>query len=300
MVGPSPGGVAPEAVAVGIDRLATLPCVVVGAPGWTPDPGVVDLVDTVVVTDEDLEAVEGSVVAHPTAAMAAMLHLRAGRGRGVLAGLVAESALFSALQAGDDHRRWRALTPVRTRASDGGERVRLERRGDVLTITLTRPAARNALDVAMRDGLLEALVVLEADPSLRGVLGGEGPSFCSGGDLDEFGTAPSPPDAHLIRLRRSLAAAIHRVAERLEVVTHGASAGSGVELAAFAGRAVARPDATFELPELSMGLIPGAGGTVSLPARIGRHRTAWLVLSGRRLGATDALRWGLVDEIVGP
>jgi enoyl-CoA hydratase/carnithine racemase len=60
---------------------------------------------------------------------------------------------------------------------------------------------------------------------------------------------------------------------------------------------VARPDATFWLPELSLGLIPGAGGTVSLPRRIGRQRTAWLALSGRSLDARTALAWGLVDEV---
>ena len=79
---------------------------------------------------------------------------------------------------------------------------------------------------------------------------------------------------------------------------HDPSVGSGVELAAFAGRVVAAPDATFALPEVAMGLVPGAGGTVSIPARIGRHRTAWLALTGEALDAATALRWGLVDEIV--
>jgi enoyl-CoA hydratase/carnithine racemase len=60
---------------------------------------------------------------------------------------------------------------------------------------------------------------------------------------------------------------------------------------------VASEDAWFQLPELSMGLIPGAGGTLSLPRRIGRQRTAWLALSGARLDAATALRWRLVDAI---
>ncbi|RIL07464.1 MAG: enoyl-CoA hydratase, partial [Proteobacteria bacterium] len=86
--------------------------------------------------------------------------------------------------------------------------------------------------------------------------------------------------------------------DRLEAHLHGACIGAGVELAAFAGRVVARADAWFALPELSMGLVPGAGGTVSLPRRIGRQRTAWLALSGARLDARTALGWGLVDELV--
>jgi enoyl-CoA hydratase/carnithine racemase len=60
---------------------------------------------------------------------------------------------------------------------------------------------------------------------------------------------------------------------------------------------VARPDATFRLPEIAMGLVPGAGGTVSLPRRIGRERTAWLALSGQAIDAPTALDWGLVDTI---
>jgi enoyl-CoA hydratase/carnithine racemase len=175
--------------------------------------------------------------------------------------------------------------------------VRIERVGQQLTITLSRPAVRNALDRAMRDQLLDALAVAEADPSLRVVLRGDGSSFCSGGDLDEFGTHPGPAEAHAIRLRRSIGAALHRVAGRTTALVHGPCAGSGVELPAFAGRVVAHPDTTFELPELMMGLIPGAGGTVSVPARVGRHRTAWLVLTGRRIDAATARAWGLVDEI---
>jgi enoyl-CoA hydratase/carnithine racemase len=70
-----------------------------------------------------------------------------------------------------------------------------------------------------------------------------------------------------------------------------------VELPAFAGRVAARADATFWLPELALGLCPGAGGTVSLPRRIGRQRTAWLALSGRAIDARTALDWGLVDEV---
>jgi enoyl-CoA hydratase/carnithine racemase len=60
---------------------------------------------------------------------------------------------------------------------------------------------------------------------------------------------------------------------------------------------VARPDTVIGLPEVAMGLIPGAGGTVSLPRRIGRHRTAWLALTGRTIDAPTAREWGLVDEI---
>jgi enoyl-CoA hydratase/carnithine racemase len=68
-------------------------------------------------------------------------------------------------------------------------------------------------------------------------------------------------------------------------------------MAAYCGWVLAQPDTVFGLPELSLGLLPGAGGTVSITRRIGRWRTAYLVLSGRRIDAATALRWGLVDEL---
>ena len=68
-------------------------------------------------------------------------------------------------------------------------------------------------------------------------------------------------------------------------------------MAAFAGRVVAHPDTQISLPEIGLGLIPGAGGTVSLPRRIGRHRTAELAFAGAPIDAATAMRWGLVDAI---
>ena len=137
-----------------------------------------------------------------------------------------------------------------------------------------------------------------ADPEVREiVLRGDGPSFCSGGDLDEFGTTPDPATAHVVRTTRSPARLLAALAERVTVRVHGACIGAGVELAAFAGRVTAAPDAFFALPEIGMGLLPGAGGTVSIPRRIGRQRTAWWALTGARIDAGTALAWGLVDAI---
>jgi enoyl-CoA hydratase/carnithine racemase len=151
---------------------------------------------------------------------------------------------------------------------------------------------------ALQQELVEALLVAGADASVeRVLLDGSGPSFCSGGDLAEFGTLPDPATAHLVRLTRSPARLLAELAPRLEVRLHGACIGAGIEMAAFAGRIVAHPDTLISLPEVSLGLIPGAGGTVSLPRRIGRHRTAELALTGMKLGAAEALRWGLVDAV---
>ncbi|GAA3231493.1 hypothetical protein GCM10017691_25430 [Pseudonocardia petroleophila] len=134
----------------------------------------------------------------------------------------------------------------------------------------------------------------------RIVLDGAGPAFCAGGDLDEFGTTPDPVTAHLVRTRGGPARPLHLLAARTEAWVHGACVGAGIELPAFAGRIVARPDATFRLPEVGMGLIPGAGGTVSIPRRIGRWRTLHLALRGTTVDAQTALRLGLVDEVREP
>jgi enoyl-CoA hydratase/carnithine racemase len=78
---------------------------------------------------------------------------------------------------------------------------------------------------------------------------------------------------------------------------HGQVLGSGLEMAAFCGHVTCRPGATLGLPELALGLIPGAGGTVSITRRIGRWRMAYLVLSGQTIDPATALDWGLVDEV---
>jgi enoyl-CoA hydratase/carnithine racemase len=173
--------------------------------------------------------------------------------------------------------------------------VLLDRSGDELVVTLHRPEQHNAYSAAMRDALVDALdlaILAGLDVRLRG----SGRSFCSGGDLAEFGTTPDPVTAHAIRTAQSAGRRIHQLRDRTTVEVHGACVGAGVELAAFAGTVEAHGWAYFQLPELRLGVIPGAGGTVSLPRRIGRHRTAWMALTGRRVDVATALEWGLVDR----
>jgi enoyl-CoA hydratase/carnithine racemase len=152
----------------------------------------------------------------------------------------------------------------------------------------------------MRDALAEAFHLALLDDSIeRVVLDGDGPSFCSGGDLDTFGTFPDIGTAHLTRLTRSPARLLAALADRTEVHLHGACLGAGIELAAFAHRVIADPGTRCGLPEVPLGLVPGAGGTVSLPRRIGPQRTVLLGLTGRPVDAETALRWGLVDAVAG-
>ena len=265
-----------------------------------PNSSVAAAMDLIAVDAAEIDRFEQAVTQHREAAVSLAMLLRGGPQRSVSEGLLAESATYSMLQAGADHRRWLARRPDdAARGQDEAEVVQLRRDGDHLHITLNRPDSRNAFNAVMRDALLEAFAVLAADPSLTAILDANGPSFCSGGDLREFGTIDDPASAHLLRVRRSVGRAIDEVADRVTVHVHGHCVGAGVELPSFAARVTAEPDTTFCLPEVSMGLIPGAGGTVSIPRRIGRQRTMRLALSAEPIDAATALEWGLVDS-VGP
>jgi hypothetical protein len=293
----SPAAVPPVDGAALAARLAPLPVIVLAIdrpPGDRPpiadsviEPAVATLADILDVIDH-----------HPVAATALALLLRGSEQRSLAEGLITESATYSLLQAGPEFTSWRAQTRRPLRGDDGRPAVRIERTGDRLDLVLDRPAVRNALNRAMRDGLLEGLALARADRSITDVvISGDGPVFCSGGDLDEFGTFDDPASAHVARLMGSIGRAMVEVGPPVRAVVHGPCAGSGVELPAFAHRVTARPDYSAALPEITLGLVPGAGGTVSVTRRIGRHRTALLGLSGARIDATTALGWGLIDEI---
>ena len=303
---------APALAAALVDHLGEPTLVVLRGPGLAPPP------DTRAVQQLPLVLAAAAPV-EPTVAAALDLVLEGDRPEGLLAGfgrapvaataaalllrvppatwwdgLVRESTTYSMLQGSDEFRRWRDARGPPRPGGDAGPRVRTARHGQVTEVTLTRPDRHNALDVAMRDDLHAAL---DAAPGPV-VLLGAGPSFCSGGDLDEFGTFPDPARAHLVRLSRSLAAQAAGRRDRLVVGLHGACLGAGIELAAFACRVVAADDTRIGLPELGLGLVPGAGGTVSLPCRVGRHRTLALLLYDGTISAPAALGWGLVDEVV--
>ncbi|MFO0689900.1 MAG: enoyl-CoA hydratase/isomerase family protein [Myxococcota bacterium] len=222
---------------------------------------------------------------------------------GIARGLAAESFVYSTLQSGPEFHAWLEARRARPRRTDRARgpaepACLLARAGDRLELRLNRPARHNAFSRALRDALCEGLAVALADPAIgEVVLRGEGESFCSGGDLDEFGSFPDPATAHAVRTTRSPALQVARLAGRIRSEIHGACIGAGIELPAFTDHVVAAEDTFIELPEVRLGLVPGAGGTVSIPRRIGRQRTAWLGLSGRRIDAQTALAWGLVDEV---
>lgn len=211
--------------------------------------------------------------------------------------LLLESFCYGLLQGSAEHQAWLQAREPAARLSEDG-RVIVERQDAVLHVVLDRAWARNAIDRSMRDQLFEAFSIALLVPEVQSIkLRATGSVFSVGGDLTEFGTTRDPATAHLIRSRTLPASALASGAKALDVHVQGACIGAGLEIAAFASRLTATPDAWFQLPELSMGLIPGAGGCVSVPRRIGRQRAALLMLSGRRINATTAYRWGLIDAI---
>ena len=252
--------------------------------------------------DATLEALAARVARWPQAAAVCDDVLRAfDADASTFAGVITESLAYSTLQSGAEFARWLSERGPAT-VPDLPDPVVAERVGDTLHVRFNRPQRHNAFSTDARAALLEAIEVARVDPSVTAmVLSGNGPSFCSGGDLAEFGTFAEPASAHLARTRHSPALVLAEITERLgtscRAEIHGRTLGSGLEMAAFCGHVTCHPDAVLGLPELSLGLIPGAGGTVSITRRIGRWRTAYLVLSGQTIDAATALDWGLVDAI---
>jgi len=251
----------------------------------------------------EIAALERAIRAAPVAASVLAQTLRLTERLPVADGLIAESHAYSMLQGGAEFRRWLAgrpqsIGPTCPQGGEARERVRFERDDNHVTLTLDAPHARNAMCAGMRDALYAALGNCLDDPGRPRVsLRGMGRCFSTGGDLEEFGAATDPAVAHVIRTLHSCTRALFALGDRADVRLQGACIGSGIEIAAAAAIRTATADAWFQLPELRMGLIPGAGGTVSIQRAVGRHRACWLGLTGRRLPAPTALDWGLVHAI---
>ena len=169
----------------------------------------------------------------------------------------------------------------------------------VATVTLNRPKRLNAYDVAMRDSLAEALAAAADDIEVRVVvLRGAGSCFSTGGDLYEFGTSPSPLAARAARFARDVPGSLARFPKPLIAAVHGYAVGSGLEMALLADFSVAAADARFRLPEVGLGMIPGVGGTQTLPRAVGLGRAAEIILARRWVDAREAEAMGIVTRVV--
>ncbi len=185
------------------------------------------------------------------------------------------------------------------KAMDGFETI-ITKKGHVAYITLNRPRALNAYNVAMRDDLYEVLSAIRVDDEVRVVVvkGSGDKAFCAGADLTEFLTAPSVAEARRIRAVRDLWKLFLSVPQPLVAALHGYVLGSGLEIALFCDLRIASDDVVFGLPEVGLGILPGAGGTQTLPRVMGLSWSLDMLLTNRRLNSDEAYQYRLVSRVV--
>ena len=170
--------------------------------------------------------------------------------------------------------------------------VDLRRDGDVVVVTADNPPV-NALKHEVRAGLTEALAQARDDGAVRAVvIACAGRTFFAGADITEFGKPPQAPSLH------DVIAAIEAMPKPVVAALHGTALGGGFELALACHFRVAVPGARLGLPEVKLGLLPGAGGTQRLPRLVGPEKALQMIVTGEPIGAAEAREDGIIDEIV--
>ncbi len=171
------------------------------------------------------------------------------------------------------------------------EVVACQRHGEILLATIDNPPV-NALSVDVRRGILAAIEMADAEPGIKAVLlVGAGRNFIAGADIREFGKPPQRPTLTDVCSR------IEACDKIVVAAMQGAALGGGLEVALAAHYRLAFAQAKLGLPEVRLGLMPGAGGTQRTPRLIGAATALELILSGRHMGAAEALAAGLVDRL---
>jgi len=183
--------------------------------------------------------------------------------------------------------------------SDTGNAVLTERKGAVAWIVLNRPAAINAINDDIRRELPAALRAADADPEVRViVISGAGErGFCAGADVKGFGAVESLAEFRQARAHGHWIDAFEQMKKPVIAAIHGYCLGGGLEIALACDLRIAADDASFALPEVSRGTIPGAGGTQRLARVVGLGRALDMVLTAERMPASEALRIGLVTRL---
>jgi crotonobetainyl-CoA hydratase len=177
------------------------------------------------------------------------------------------------------------------------QEVKVQAREGVLTITLDRPKA-NAINVATSRALYSAFAQLEADPVLRvAIITGTGRFFSAGWDLNAANEGEAINADHGPGGFAGLTEFFQRSKPVIAAV-NGLAMGGGFELALAADMIVASQEAQFALTEVKLGMIADSGGVLRLPRRLPRAIAAELMMTGRRMGAQEALAWGLVNQVV--
>ncbi len=179
-------------------------------------------------------------------------------------------------------------------------RLRIEREGAIATVTLDRPEVLHALDAVMFDELERAFAELAADASVRVILltGSGERAFAAGADIRAIAETDASSGRAASERGQQVFLQIERCGKPVIACVNGVALGGGCELALACTFRIASERAKLGLPELKLGLIPGYGGTQRLPRLIGRSAALRLILTGVAVDATEALRLGLVDEVV--
>lgn len=171
--------------------------------------------------------------------------------------------------------------------------VKVSRDGAIAVITLDNPPV-NAMSHHLREPLMAAIEAVEADAAVAGVvIACAGRTFVSGADITEFGTPKALASPNLPELCRAL----ESLSKPAVAAIHGTALGGGLELALACHYRVADAAAKVGLPEVKLGLLPGAGGTIRLPRLAGPEKAVAMIVSGNPIGAADALANGVVDAI---
>lgn len=168
------------------------------------------------------------------------------------------------------------------------------------TIILNRASVLNAYNTKMRDEFWEILNAIKVDDEISVVmLKGKGPrGFCAGADLTEFGTSPSPNIARQIRFERAIWELWASIPKPFIASLHGFVIGSGLEMALLCDIRIASSDALFSLPETSLGMLPGAGGSQTIRRSIGLSEGLRILLTSAQLSASEAKQLGIVHQVV--
>ncbi len=172
--------------------------------------------------------------------------------------------------------------------------------GGIAWVTLSRPDALNAINLRMRDELWEIMHAAADDPDVRALIfrGAGERAFSAGADVSEFGTAPSYAEARRARRERDLWQLMLSQEKLLVAAIHGYALGAGIELAMCCDFRIAAEDARIGLPEVSLGYIPSAGGTQTLPRHLPPGIAMQMILTGDPIDAQTAYGYGLVHRVV--
>jgi len=169
---------------------------------------------------------------------------------------------------------------------------RFEKRGDVGIIWINNPPV-NAISVGVREAIIDGVTKLAQDPELKvGILACEGRTFMAGADITEFGKPPLSPSLH------DAIKAVENSAKPIVAAIHGTAFGGGLEVALACHYRVAIASAKVGLPEVKLGLLPGAGGTQRLPRLIGVEAALGMIVSGDPTPATQAAKAGVIDKLI--